>query len=147
VSIFDDRDRTPNRNRRAETDASDDLPDRVRGCETRLIVLSGEDGTNGKVGTLRRDVDDERSNRRGWQTWIASIAITALLTGAGALYSAARDDGAEARTIEHMRSQISVLQGQADRSASEIAALQIRLAGLMVMLPEPTPRRRTGDKP
>jgi hypothetical protein len=143
VSIFDDRDRTPNRNRRAETDPDGDLPDRVRGCEDRLLVLSGQDGTNGKVGNLRRDFDREQSGRR----WIAGVAITALLTGAGALYSAARDDGAEARDIEHQRSQISVLQGQVDRAASEIAALQIRLAGLMALLPEPAARRRTGDTP
>ncbi len=123
----------------------DELSDRMRAVEDRLLVMSGQDGTNGKVGTLRRDFDEDRSSRRGWLATLAGGAATALVTGVTALIIAAREDGAMERTIEFMQAQAAVMRADLQRTGSELAIVQLELSGLRASLPVRRSQNRNGD--
>jgi outer membrane murein-binding lipoprotein Lpp len=121
-----------------------DLSARVREAENRIIAISGLDGSNGKLGTLAAKVEEDRSNRRGWALWIAGIAVTALVTGGGALYVAGTRDGDTARALATAIAETERLHSQVNDLSSEVASLQIDLATLRAMTLAP---RRNGGRP
>jgi predicted secreted protein len=140
TDVFDRRDRTP----RPPPEPEHDLQARVRELEQKLVAVAGLDGTNGKLGQLRKEVDEDKARRGGWTLWIAGMAVTALITGAGALYVSGTKDGDQARTIEQQQVEITRLQVAANDTSSTLASLRIELATLRAQLLAP---RRTGGRP
>jgi hypothetical protein len=137
VSVFDDgrRDRTP----RPPLEPDHNAAARLRAAENRLLTIAGEDGNNGKLGVLRRDL----TTLERWLAWVAGGVLTALLGSAGAVYWVGHKDGDEARTIETQRADIAALKAQAAEAASMLASLRIEFATLRAMTLAP---RRTGGK-
>lgn len=112
MSIYD----SPPRVTRHQTPPpeDDDLEERVRSLEQHRVALTGIDGTNGKVGTLRRDVDGHGSLIK----WIGAAVAGSVVTAAAAIYGAGQKDGANAReqafqreAIEELRVQMRELRG------------------------------------
>jgi len=104
VSVFDRPHSTPSR-----PDVDDDsLPSRVRACEDRLLVLSGEDGTNGRVGNLRKDVD----GHHGLLKWIGGAVAGSLVTAGLAIYGAGQKAGSSEQERQYMRAAIEELRVQ-----------------------------------
>jgi hypothetical protein len=141
VSVFDPppRDRTP----RGPTESDYDAQARLRSVEDKLLVIAGADGTNGKLGNLRSAFESEVASRRNWLLVLIPIAITSFLTGASALYVTGTKDGDQARTIEHLQTEISRLQVTANENGSVLASLRIELATLRAMTLAP----RRGGRP
>jgi hypothetical protein len=145
MSVFDDGrrgDRTP----RPPTETDHDIAARVRDLENKTLVIAGPNLDNGKLGTLRRDFDEDRKARSRVGGWVAGVAVTALLTSAGAAWTVAREDGAEERTIEYLRDELAALRGVVDRITSEAATLRLEVATLRATMP-PARRTRDGDQP
>jgi hypothetical protein len=140
VSVFDaPRDRTP----RSPTESDHDAAARLRAVEDKLLVVAGIDGDNGKLGNLREAFENEKASRRNWSLVLIPIAITAFLTGASALYVTGTQDGDQARTIEHLQTEIARLQVNANENGSVLAHLRIELATLRAMTLAP----RRGGRP
>lgn len=140
MSVFDPpRDRTP----RPPPEPDHDHAARLRALEIRVLTIAGEDGTNGKLGSLRAVVENEAASRRNWSLVLIPIAITAFLTGASALYVTGTKDGDLMRTIEQLQTEISRLQVNANENGSVIAHLRIELATLRAQLLAP----RRGGRP
>jgi hypothetical protein len=103
---------------------------RLRNVEDSLLVLSGKDGTNGRVGNLRKDVDNVRSFLR----YVAMGIAGSILTATAAIYQAGQKDGGEAREAEFLR--------------AELAAVRAEVRELRALLPAYRPSRRPqGDEP
>jgi hypothetical protein len=135
TAFFDQRDRTP----RPPPETDHDLAVRVRDLENKLVAVAGLDGTNGKLGVLRRDL----TTLERWLAWIAGGVLTALLGSAGAIYWVGHKDGDEARTIETQRADIAELKSQAAEVESMLGSMRIELATLRAMTLAP---RRNGGK-
>jgi hypothetical protein len=121
-----------------------DICDRLRAAENRLLTVAGEDGTNGKLGTLRKEFDAEKAGRSRWTIALATIAIPALIAGAGALYVTGTRDGDAVRVLETVRAESARLQQQVDELSSALASQRVELATLRAMTLAPS--RRNGGK-
>jgi hypothetical protein len=120
-----------------------DLTERMREVENRIIAISGLDGSNGKLGMLAKAVADDRKSRQGWMLALAGVAVPALIAGASALYITGTRDGDEARLIETLRADVARLQAEANDTGSTLGSLRIELATLRAMTLAP----RRGGKP
>ena len=114
MSIFDsDR---PGRNRTPPpddpytgmSDQDRDFAMRLRRVEDRLLTLSGEDGTNGKIGNLRAIVD----GHNGLIKWIGGAVAGSVVTAALAIYGAGIKAGANEQEKQYMRAAIEELRAQ-----------------------------------
>lgn len=83
-----------------------DLAVRVRAAEDRLLVLAGVDGTNGKIGNLRKDVD----GHRGLLKWLGGAITGSVLTAVAAIYAAGQKNGANEAEKLYQRAAIERLQ-------------------------------------
>jgi hypothetical protein len=126
-------------------DVIDDALTRLRAAEDRLLTIAGEDGTNGKLGQLRKEVDEEKASRKGWALTIAGFAVTAFIPGAGALYVTGTRDGDTTRALATAIAETEGLQSQVNDLSSEVASLRIDLATLRAMTL--APRRNEGKYP
>jgi hypothetical protein len=103
-SIYD----SPRHPRAPTPPPEDDLEDRVRALEDHRIALTGLDGTNGKFGQMRKDVD----GHGGLLKWIAGAVAGSVITAAAAIYGAGQKDGADAREQQYQREAIEELRVQ-----------------------------------
>lgn len=114
MSVFDSKNhRTPTAPAVPDPNAVEDielaLKDaliRIRDLEHRLIDICGTSGTNGKLGRLREAVE----GHSGLIKSIAAAALTGILTGAVALYSAGQRNGARENEFQHLRSEVATLR-------------------------------------
>lgn len=141
-SIFDDRGRaatTPpiEDPYRGLGEHDRDIAVRLRRAEDTLLVTVGPDGTNGKLGNLRKDFDADRSFRNRILTAIASAAAAGLVTAAIAIYTAGQRNG--------------LSQAETDAQKAEVGALRAEVRELRALLPLlrhlPAGPASTGDVP
>ena len=126
VSIFDDRGRaatTPpiEDPYRGLGEHDRDIAVRLRRAEDTLLVTVGLDGTNGKLGNMRKDFDADRASRNRILTAIASAAASALVAAAVAIYAAGQRNG--------------LSQAEKDAQQAEVAALRAEIRELRALLP------------
>jgi hypothetical protein len=81
---------------------------RLRAIENRLIAISGEDGTNGRVGNLRADVDAFR----GILKWVVAGIASSLIAAGGALWQAGQETGAKKQELEYLRTEVARLRDE-----------------------------------
>lgn len=119
---------------RAQTEPMSNPTDeeqRLRDVEDGLRDLAGKDGNGGLVGGLTKRVDahDSRTSK------IVAGVLASLMTAAGAIYWAGREDGAGERESEFLR--------------AEVASLKAEVRELRALLPayRPSPWRPQGDDP
>jgi len=99
------------RHPRAQTEPSSNPSDeerRLRYIEDTLLLLGGKDGSNGKVGNTRRDVDSVRSVLK----YLAMGVAGSLLTAGAAVYQAGQKDGAKDRDNEYLRAEVASLKAE-----------------------------------
>lgn len=104
---------------------------RIRKIEDDLLMLAGKDGTNGKVGDIRREVDGHRSLLK----YIGTAVLGSVVTAIAAIYSAGEKSGAKDREAEYLR--------------AEVASLKAEVRELRALLPayRPSWRPPQGDEP
>ncbi len=104
---------------------------RLRKLEDDMLELTGKSGMNGKVGSLRKEVDGHRSVLK----YIGTAVAGALVTAITAIYQAGQKDGAKEREAEFLR--------------AEVASLKAEVRELRAVLPayRPSPWRPQGDDP
>src|SRR5688572_33313749 len=105
---------------RAQTEPSNPSEDerRLRWCEHRLLVMSGEDGTNGKVGNLARDVGAVRSLLK----YLAMGVAGSVLTAGAAIYQAGQKEGAKEREAEYLRAEVASLKAEVRELRAQLPA-------------------------
>lgn len=106
---------------------------RLRALEDWRLLMTGEADGNGRFGTLRKEFEADRRQRGKVFWFLATLAVSGLISGAAALVAWARDDGSSAREIEHLRA-------KTDAHDQEIRELRSRPAYRM-------PPTRQGDDP
>lgn len=100
MTIFDRPHPTPTPNGTVRD--VDEMPERLRACEDRLLVLSGEDGTNGRLGNLTTRVD----TIWGIVKWIGGGLGATALTAALAIYGSGQKDGARTQESQYQRAKL-----------------------------------------
>ena len=98
---------------------------RLTELETRSIVISGEDGTNGRLGTLRAEVKTLRS---GLIT-IARAVLGGSVASAKAIYAAVESRGAERAEFAHMRETVDTLAERQDTIRMHLFGIRPAPAG------------------
>jgi wobble nucleotide-excising tRNase len=112
MSVFDDR-----RDRAATTppvhdpyqgcdDTVRDLAVRLRAVEDKLLLAVGVDGTNGRVGNLRKEVD----GHSGALKWLMGVAAASVVTAVAAIYGAGQKDGSNEQEKQYQHAAIERLQ-------------------------------------
>jgi hypothetical protein len=106
---------------RAQTEPSTNPSDeerRLRHIEDTLLLLGGKDGTNGKVGNTRRDVDGVRAVLK----YLAMGVAGSLLTAGAAVYQAGQRDGAKEREAEYLRAEVASLKAEVRELRAQLPA-------------------------
>jgi hypothetical protein len=85
-----------------------DEEQRLRHVEDAILVLSGRDGNNGRVGNLRKDVDSVK----GLLKWLGGAVAGSVLTAAVAIYQAGQKEGAKEREAEFLRAEVAALNAE-----------------------------------
>jgi hypothetical protein len=112
TEIFDKRTRIKRFGTEPEsvtTPVDDDGGHRLRWIENRILILSGEDGTNGKLGNLAKKVDGHGALLKA----IGGAALTGIAAAATALYTAGLRSGAREQEIEFLRAEVAALRAEA----------------------------------
>ncbi|MDQ3153616.1 MAG: hypothetical protein M3R63_18520 [Actinomycetota bacterium] len=109
---------------------------RLTALEIRSLVVSGEDGNNGRLGNLRADV-------RKIRALLVAVAVV-LLGGIGGaaklLDDAAERRGRERAEIEHMRSVVERLADRQESMRSDLLVLKVKAgAPLDILVPGDLP--------
>jgi hypothetical protein len=112
MSIFDRPGTTPpiEDPYRGMGDIERELAHRLRIVEDKLLVLSGADGSNGKLGNLTKRVD----GHDGLIKWIGGGLGGVALLAAAAIYAFGQDDGAAKQEEQYQRAAIERLQRQVE---------------------------------
>lgn len=91
---------------------------RLRKLEDDLLMLAGKDGTNGKVGRLREDVDGVRAVLK----YIATAAIGSAITAGLAVFQAGQKEGAKEQASEYLRAEVASLKAEVRELRAQLSA-------------------------
>jgi hypothetical protein len=99
---------------------------RLRRVEDRLLTLSGEDGTNGKLGTLTKRVD---AHDGIWKR-IGALLAGAVVAGAGGFYTAGQRNGNAESERNTARAELAATRAELREIRSDVAELRLLLPTL-----------------